>query len=93
MRRKTLGMTVCWAQSVPNFSTNFFRLLVAASLGAGCEGRWSTRRRREGVEEEEERGRSRVLHLMANTWSMSQVMHREFSFSSKKSTPSWRGGG
>ena len=27
--------------------------------------------------------------LMANTWSMSHVMQRLFSFSSKKSTPSW----
>lgn len=27
----TLGMMVAWAQSLPNFSTNFFKLLVAAS--------------------------------------------------------------
>lgn len=28
---KTLGMIVAWAHSFPNFSTSFFRLLVAAS--------------------------------------------------------------
>ena len=53
---QTFGMTVCWAHSAPNFSTNFLRLLVAASL-------------------------------IAYTWSISQVMHSEFNFSSKNSTP------
>lgn len=28
---RTLGMMVAWAQSLPNFSTSFLRLLVAAS--------------------------------------------------------------
>ena len=31
---------------------------------------------------------AKILYLMANTWSMSQVIQRELSFSSKNSTPS-----
>ena len=69
----TLGITVCWAQSVPNFSTSFFRLLVAASLEAKYEKLPTV---------------CLYTNLMAKTWSMSQVIQREFNFSSKKSTPS-----